>query len=199
MVASLLAQGSPLEKTALSEKEARQTCLAKDESLRPQRVGGTEDRLNLVAWVCAIPRKDPREQDRLVTRRRWPLPWIWLSGYCKGSCHPGKGVRHLKQPPVVAERSGATPEKGVCVCLGGRDSVWDLWSLAQVTALLHFLLKSEREAGELNQFYSVCYESPETGTPSLEHPGDKSWWWQMLVTLGLEQWKGRDWGILRAC
>lgn len=121
MVASLLAQGSPLEKTALSEKEARQTCLAKDESLRPQRVGGTEDRLNLVAWVCAICRKDPREQDRLVTRRRWPLPWIWLSGYCKGSCHPGKGVRHLKQPPLVAERSGATPEKGVCVCVPGRQ------------------------------------------------------------------------------
>ena len=47
MVASLLAQGSPLEKTAFNEKEARQTCLAMDESRRPQRVGGTEDRLDL--------------------------------------------------------------------------------------------------------------------------------------------------------
>lgn len=70
MVASLLAQGSPLEKTAFSEKEARQTCLAEDESHKPQRVGGTEDRLDLRDWVCAIFRKDPREQNWLGTCRR---------------------------------------------------------------------------------------------------------------------------------
>lgn len=70
MVASLLAQGSPQEKTAFSEKEARQTCLAEDESLRPQRVGGTEDGLDLMAWGCAILRQDPREQSRLGTCRR---------------------------------------------------------------------------------------------------------------------------------
>lgn len=46
MVASLLAQGSPLENTALSEKEARQTRLAQDES-RPRRVGGIEGWLGL--------------------------------------------------------------------------------------------------------------------------------------------------------
>ena len=50
-----------------------------------------------------------------------------------------------------------------------------------------------------SKYYSVCYEHPRTGIPSLEYHGDKSWWWQMLVTLVLEQWKGRDWGIFRVC
>lgn len=78
MVASLLAQGSPLESTTLSEKEARQTCLAEDESRRPQRVGRIEYRQDPLGWVWPFLGRTPGGRTDLA--------------HAEDSLSPGSGV-----------------------------------------------------------------------------------------------------------